>query len=66
VISSGLGYNELDIASASGYWYWDAGVSARWSRLTADLRWYDNETPETFLSSWSAGSQVVATLSVAF
>ena len=66
VISAGVGYNDPDVSQGSGHLYWDAGASARWSRLTVDLRWYDNETPDSFFSRWSAESQVVATLSVAF
>lgn len=66
VIGAGIGYNDPDVTTGSGHLYWDAGASARWSRLTVDLRWYDNETPDSFFSRWSAGSQIVATLSVAF
>jgi uncharacterized protein (TIGR02001 family) len=66
VISAGLGYKDAGALAASSYRYWDAGASARFSRLTFDMRWYDNEAPGGFLDRLSAGSQVVATLTVAF
>ena len=66
VVSAGLGYNNIADVGTSSYWYWDLGTSARFSRLTVDLRWYDNETPEGFLGRLSAGSSLVASLSVAF
>lgn len=66
VIGAGLGYKDAGDLASSTFLYWDAGASARFSRLTVDLRWYDNEPPGGFLDRLSAGSQVVATLSVAF
>ena len=66
VISAGLGHSDLDDLDTSDYLYWDVGASARYSRLTVDLRWYDNETPAGRLGWLSAGSQLVATLSFAF
>ncbi len=66
IISAGFGYNDIDEISTSGYAYWDLGASARFSRLTVDLRWYDNETPRGFLDGLSAGSRVVVALSAAF
>jgi len=66
VISAGVGYNDIEETGTSSYWYWDLGASARFSRITADLRWYDNEQPEGFLYGLSAGSQLVASLSFSF
>lgn len=66
VVSAGLGYNDIEDVGTSSYWYGDLGASARFSRLTVDLRWYDNETPYGFLGRLSAGSRFVASLSVAF
>jgi len=66
VVGAGLGYNDIADVGTSSYSYWDLGVSARFSRLTVDLRWYDNETPEGFLGRLSAGSNFVASLSVTF
>ena len=66
VIGGGVGYNDVGSGDSDDYLYWDAGVTGRYSRLTMDLRWYDNETPDGFFRSWSAGSQLVATLSLAF
>lgn len=66
VIGAGLGYNDIENIGTSNYLYWDIGASARYSRLTVDLRWYDNETPRGVLARLSAGSQLVATLSLAF
>ncbi len=66
VISAALGRNDLSNIGVSRYLYWDVGVSARFSRLVVDLRWYDNETPDGFAASISAGSQFVVSLSIAF
>jgi hypothetical protein len=66
VFAAGLGYKDTDNLTSSSYLYWDAGVSARFSRVTVDLRWYDNEPVGGWLGQWAAGSQAVATLSVAF
>ncbi len=66
VLGAGLGWNDIDAASPSDYLYWDLGVSARYSRLTVDLRWFDNESQRGALSWLSAESQLVATLSLAF
>jgi len=66
VVSAGLGYNDIEELGTTSYWYWDLGASARYSRLTVDLRWYDNDTPTGFLARLSAGSELVASLSVAF
>lgn len=66
VVSAGAGYNDIEETTTSSYWYWDLGASARFSRLTVDLRWYDNETPRGFLDRLSAGSRVVVALSAAF
>lgn len=66
ILGAGLGYSDGGNLSSSSYLYWDAGVSARFSRITVDLRWFDNESVDGRLGNWSAGSQAVATLSVAF
>ena len=66
VISAALGRNDLSNIGVSRYLYWDVGASARFSRLVVDLRWYDNETPDGFAASISAGSQFVVSLSAAF
>lgn len=66
VISAGLGSNDLRDLSGSRYLHWDIGASARFSWLTVDLRWYDNEVPEGFIGRLSAGSELVVTLTGAF
>ena len=66
IVSAGLGYNDTGEISTTGYRYWDLGASARLSRLTLDLRWYDNEAAGGYLRKLSAGSQVVVSLSVTF
>ena len=65
-LSATAGRNDIDMAGADAYSYWNTGVSARWSRVTADLRWYDNEDVGGQLSSWLAGSRIVASVSVGF
>ena len=57
VISAGLGINDLDNLNWSRYVYGDLGVSARFSRLTVDLRWYSNEEPAGLPRRLSAGSR---------
>lgn len=66
IISAGIGYNDIEDTGTSNYLYWDVGATARYSRLMLDLRWHDNETPRGTLSGLSAGSHIVATLSLAF
>lgn len=66
IISAGLGYNDVEETGNTNYWYWDLGASARFSRLTVDMRWYDNEPWRGFLSSLGAGSRLVVSLSAAF
>lgn len=66
VVSAGLGRNDLADFAASPYYHWDIGASARFSRLTADLRWYGNERHTSGVGGQSAGSQFVISLSVAF
>lgn len=66
VIGASLGGNDLTDVGASRYLHWDIGASARFSRLTVDLRWYDNESPEGFAAQVSAGSQLVLSLTAAF
>jgi uncharacterized protein (TIGR02001 family) len=66
VIDAGAGLNDLEDLGASRFAYWDVGASARFSRLTLDLRWYDNQTPDGYLAYQSAGSQFVVSLSASF
>ncbi len=66
VISATLGGNDLSDAGVSRYLHWDLGASARFSRLTFDLRWYDNEQPDGFAAQSSANSQFVLSISAAF
>jgi uncharacterized protein (TIGR02001 family) len=66
VIGAGLGGNDMSDAGVSRYLYWDIGASARFSRLTVDLRWFDNEQPDGFAARVSADSQFVLSVSVAF
>ena len=66
VISGGLGFNDLDELGSSRYAYGDIGVSARYSRFTFDLRWYNNERPAGFIGQLSAGSQLVGAVSLGF
>jgi uncharacterized protein (TIGR02001 family) len=66
VITAGLGRNDLTGFGGSRYLYWDLGASVRFSRLTADFRWYDNEQPDSSIGGVSADSQFVISLSAAF
>jgi uncharacterized protein (TIGR02001 family) len=66
VLSAGLGQNDLTDIGVDRYLYWDIGASARFSWLTVDLRWFDNEDAYGLPDYLSAGSQWVASLSVAF
>lgn len=66
VVNAGVGLNDLEDLGASRYLYWDVGASARYSWLTVDLRWYDNEEPDGYFAYISAGSQFVVSLSASF
>jgi uncharacterized protein (TIGR02001 family) len=66
LISAALGGNDLSNVGATHYLHWDVGASARFSRLTVDLRWFDNQSPGGFIARASAGSQVVVSVSTAF
>lgn len=66
VVNAGVGLNDLEDLGASRYLYWDVGASARFSWLTVDLRWYDNEDPGYYSAYLSAGSQFVVSLSASF
>jgi uncharacterized protein (TIGR02001 family) len=66
VIGATLGGNDMSDAGVSRYLHWDIGASARFSRLTFDLRWYDNEQPDGFAAQSSADSQLVLSISAAF
>lgn len=66
VFGAGLGRNDLSELGASKYLYWDLGVSARFSSLTVDLRWYGNEDPGGYYTPLSADSEWVLSLSLPF
>ena len=66
VISAGLGQTDRTSLGVERYLHWDAGASARFSWLTVDLRYFDNERPDTLATDVSADSQFVISLSVAF
>lgn len=66
VIGAALGGNDMSDAGVSRYLHWDIGASARFSRLTFDLRWYDNEQVDGFAALSSANSQIVLSISAAF
>jgi len=66
VVSAGLGQDDRTSLGVERYLYWDAGASARFSWLTVDLRYFDNERPDTLATDVSADSQFVVSLSVAF
>ena len=67
LIGAGLGGNDLSDLGIRHYLFWDLGVSARLSRFTLDLRWYDNQRPERApFSNLSADSQIVLSASVGF
>lgn len=66
VIGVALGGNDLSDVGVSRYLHWNVGASARFSRLTFDLRWYDNQRPDGFAAQSSADSQVVLSISAAF
>ena len=65
-VSGGLGVNDLDNLGSSRYVYGDLGISARYARITVDLRWYDNERPGGYPGRLSAGSQLVGAVSLGF
>jgi uncharacterized protein (TIGR02001 family) len=65
MLGAGLGGNDLSDLNTPHYLYWDVGASARLSRFTFDLRWYDNEPAGGPASAFSAGSQIVFAVSVA-
>jgi uncharacterized protein (TIGR02001 family) len=66
VVSAGLGQVDRTSLGVERYLFWDAGASARFAWLTVDLRYFDNERPDTLAADVSADSQVVLSLSVAF
>lgn len=66
VLSAGVGSSDLTSVDTGRYLYWDAGVSFRWSRLTADLRWHDNEAIDGPFRYRSAGGRLVASVSLGF
>jgi uncharacterized protein (TIGR02001 family) len=66
VFGATLGGNDLSDVGVSRYLHWDIGASARFSRLTLDVRWYDNEKPDGLTAQPSANSQFVVSVSAAF
>ena len=67
VIGAGIGGNDLSGLGVSHFAHWDLGASARLSRFTFDLRWFDNQQPDYLsISNLSAGSQIVVSVSVGF
>jgi uncharacterized protein (TIGR02001 family) len=62
-IGAGLGGNDMSDAGVSRYLHWDIGASARVSRLTIDLRWYDNEPTDGFAALYTANSKFVVSIS---
>jgi uncharacterized protein (TIGR02001 family) len=66
VIGGALAGNDLSGIGTPHYLHWDVGASARVSRFTFDLRWFDTQSPESGVAaSLSAGSQIVLSVSVA-
>lgn len=65
MFGAALGGNDLSDLNTPHYLYWDVGASARFSRFTFDLRWYDNEAAGGPAGRISAGSQIVFAVSVA-
>lgn len=66
VFGAALGGNDMSDAGVSRYLHWDVGASARISRLTFDLRWYDNERVDGFAAVYSANSRFVLSISAVF
>ena len=66
VVSAGIGMSDLTAVNTDRYLYWDVGASTRWSRVTMDLRWYDNEAIVGRFARWSAGSRLVVSASLGF
>lgn len=66
VLSAGLGRNDLTDYGGSRYLHWDLGASARYARLTFDLRWHDGEQPGARIGGAHADSELVLSLSTAF
>lgn len=63
IVSGGLGLADLTAINTDRYSYWDLGLSTRWSSITVDIRWHDNEPIGGVLGNWSAGSRFVLSLS---
>lgn len=66
VVSAGAGMSDVSSPNANRFFYWDLGASIRWSRMTADLRWYDNNRVEGLLGNRAAGSRFVGSVSFGF
>lgn len=66
VVGAALGGNDMSDAGVSRYLHWDVGASARFSHLTLDLRWYDNERVDGYPALSLANSQIVLSISAAF
>jgi uncharacterized protein (TIGR02001 family) len=66
-LTGALGRNDLSSLGVGSYFHWDVGASASYSRLTLDLRWYDNESIYSGgFGGQAAGSRLVVSLSAAF
>lgn len=63
IVSGGLGLADLTAINTDRYTYWDLGLSTRWSSITLDVRWHDNEPIGGVLGEWSAGARIVLSLS---
>lgn len=65
VISAGIGRKDIESLGTPAYLYWDLGASARYSRFTLDVRWYDNEDVAA-IGGRLAGSRFVVSLTAVF
>jgi uncharacterized protein (TIGR02001 family) len=66
-LSGAMGRNDLSSLGLGRYLHWDVGASASYSRLTLDLRWYDNQsTYRGGFGGYAAGSRYVVSLSAGF
>ena len=66
IASAGIGLVDLTAINTDRYSYWDLGLSTRWSSLTFDFRWHDNEDIDGTLRNWSAGSRFVVSIAYGF
>ncbi len=66
IVGGGIGIADINVLGTPAYWFWDFGATTRYSRITFDVRWYDNETIVGPFRNWSAGSRLVASFAVTF